>query len=308
MKKEFYLKQHLALLSANAIFGLNAPIVKSILNHPETAFTAYSLSMFRMAGAAAVFWIASLFFSSEKVSGKDLLKMLLAAVFGIVLNQFLFIIGLAHTSPVNALVLETLVPIVTMILAALYLKEPITGKKGFGVLLGAAGAVMLILAGRSASGAGSVRGDLIVLASGLSYALYFTMFKGIISRYSVLTLMKWMFLFSTVICSPFCIGDLLSVNYPAIDLQIACQIAFVVLLGTFLAYMFIPVGQKKIRPTVVSMYMYVQPVVAATVAVLIGMDTFGAEKAVATALVFSGVWFVTQSKSRRQLSATDGQP
>lgn len=294
------LRGHAALLGTNLIFGLNAPVAKSVLT--GGVLTPYSLIFFRVAGAAALFWLASALFVREKIGRKDVIMLIFAALLGIVFNQGVFIIGLARTSPIDALILETLVPIMTMAIAAVYLKEPVTWKKAIGVFIGASGAVVLILSGsRNGTGGGTVAGNLIILISAAAYALYFTIFRNLISRYSPVTLMKWMFLFSAVVCLPFCYGDVGRVRFSAFTPDTWFRLTFIVGLATFLAYLMLPIGQKRLRPTVVSMYIYSQPVVATIAAVAMGLDTFGITKAVATALVFAGVWFVTQSKSREQL-------
>ena len=295
------LKGHLALLTTNLIFGMNAPIAKQLLS--EQNLNAYSLSLARMIGAALLFWITSLFTKREKVRRQDMVMLIFAGLLGVICNQFGFIIGLSKTSPIDALILETLVPIMTMIIAALYLKEPITFKKALGVAIGASGAVVLILSGQQHGTGleGSTQGNLIVLLSGIGYALYFTIFRNLIKRYSPVTLMKWMFLFSAIICTPICYEDIQEVNLSAFTWSDYASIIYVICFSTFLAYMLLPVGQKRLRPTVVSMYIYGQPIVATILAVAMKMDRFGLEKIIASLLVFLGVYFVTQSKSREQM-------
>jgi len=198
-----------------------------------------------------------------------------------------------------------------MIIAALYLREPITGKKILGVVVGAAGALLLILSGAhlvsGRTGSGSVSGDLLCLFAQLSFATYFVVFKKLISRYSPVTLMKWMFLYATACCLPFGYSDLKAVGWAELGWADYAQIAYVVLGATFLAYLLMPIGQKNLRPTVASSYNYVQPLVATLVAVSLGMDTFGWLKGVAVLLVFAGVYIVTISKSRAQLEAEAGR-
>jgi drug/metabolite transporter (DMT)-like permease len=299
-------KGHAALLVAYLIFGLNTPISKAALMHGDVS--AIALTFYRFAGAGVLFWVASLFVKKEPVSLRDLLLLFLASMFGILINQMSFIIGLSMTSPINASVITTLVPIMTMILAAFFLKEPITWKKIAGVLLGAAGALLLIFSGDAMHHKGvSITGDLLCVLSGLAFAVYLAAFKKLILRHSVITSMKWMFL-SAMLCSlPWCWRDVLAVDYAALPADVMLQIAYVVVLSTFLAYLLVPVGQKQLRPTVVSMYNYFQPVVSTLLAVIIGMDTFGWTKGAASLLVFLGVYVVTQSKSRAQMDAEKRQ-
>ncbi|MDR0865515.1 MAG: DMT family transporter [Candidatus Symbiothrix sp.] len=301
------LKGHAALFVAYIIFGLNTPIAKAVLMHGEVS--AMALTFYRMAGAMALFWLTSLFTKKEQVNFRDLCLLFWAAMFGILINQMSFIIGLSLTSPIDASVITTIGPVLTMVLAVFFLKEPITWKKAIGVLVGASGALLLILNGNTASrGGASIGGNLLCLLSSLSFAVYLSAFKKIILKYSAVTLMKWMFLFATVCCLPICWNDITTIDYTGIPADIYLRILFVVALATYFAYLLIPVGQKLLRPTIVSMYNYIQPIVSSLVAVALGMDVFGWVKGSATLLVFLGVYIVTQSKSYAQIKAEKNYP
>ncbi|MDR2027108.1 MAG: DMT family transporter [Prevotellaceae bacterium] len=293
-------KGHAALLAAYVIFGLNTPLTKTVLSHGETS--AMALTFYRFAGAAALFWLLSLFAKKEQISIRDIILLNLASLFAILINQMSFIVGLSMTSPIDASVITTLVPIMTMIFAAFFLKEPVTWKKIIGVLTGAFGALLLIFNGNIVShNSTSVEGNLLCMLSCFAFAIYLTAFKKLIIRYSAVTSMKWMFLSATVCSLPFCWSDVSAVNYGAIPADIYFRIAFVVVMATFVSYLLIPVGQKLLRPTIVSMYNYIQPLVSSFVAVILGMDTFGWTKSFAAILIFLGVYIVTQSKSRAQM-------
>ncbi|MDR3267677.1 MAG: DMT family transporter [Tannerella sp.] len=293
---------HAALITAYLIFGLNTPVSKAVLMYGGTS--AMALTFYRFAGATALFWIASLFAKKDPVNRRDLFLLFVASMFGILINQMSFIIGLSMTSPINASVITTLAPIMTMLLAAFFLKEPITWKKVTGVLIGASGALLLILNGNMAHHNGvSIEGDMLCVLSCFAFAIYLAAFKRLIVRHSAVTSMKWMFLFATVCSLPWCRRDVLTVDYAAMPADVYLRIAYVVVMATFLAYLLVPVGQKSLRPTVVSMYNYLQPIVSSLVAVILGMDTFGWNKGAASLLVFLGVYVVTQSKSRAQMEA-----
>lgn len=301
MKKSVKTPGHIALFIANVIFGLNTPISRSLL--PDTV-TPFTLTFFRMAGAMVLFWIVSLFVKREKVPAKDIGMLFFASIFALVLNQMPFIVGLSRTSPIDASIVLTLLPIFSMFLAAIIIKEPITLKKALGVFIGASGALILILSHNDMQvGEGNMVGNLIIITGILSYSLYLTLFKNLVSRYSPVTSMKWMFLFATVISFPFCFRDVAQTDFAALDTGAWLRIGYVVCFATFLTYFLIPVGQKVLRPTTISMYNYLQPIVASLVAVVLHMDSFGIEKIVSAALVFTGVYLVTRSKSRAQLEA-----
>lgn len=300
------LKGHTALWVANLIWGLNAPIGKSVLwsEANPSGVSPFALSVYRMLGACLLFWTVSLLRPREKVAPRDILLLLFASVFGIQLNQMLFLWGLSLTSPIDSSIIATVVPVLTMVLATLFLREPITWLKSGGVLTGCAGALILILVSQHGTGhTSSVKGDVLCLISAVSYATYLTAFRNVIVKYSPVTTMKWMFLFAAVAAVAIYYRPLTAVDYAALAPETWAGIGYVVVCSTFLSYFMVPIGQRYLRPTVVSMYNYVQPVVAVLFTVAVGLDTFGFTKAAAALCVFAGVWLVTKSKSRAQLEA-----
>lgn len=287
---------HIFALSANILWGLMAPIGKSAL----AEFSPLSVTTFRMVGAAACFWLLSLFCKREQVDHRDMLKIFFASLFALVFNQGVFIFGLSLTSPIDASIVTTTLPIVTMIVAAVYLKEPVTNKKVLGIFVGAMGALILILSSQSAAGGGSsIWGDLLCLTAQISFSIYLTVFKGLSQRYSPITLNKWMFVYASMCYIPFSYHDVAAIDWNGISTAAWLQVGYVVVGGSFLAYICIMTAQRLLRPTVVSMYNYMQPIVASIVTIIIGLGTFNLEKGIAIALVFLGVYIVTQSKSRK---------
>lgn len=289
------LQGHLFALTANILWGLMSPIGKSAL----AEFSALSVTTFRMIGAAACFWLFSFCCKREEVNHRDMLRIFFASLFALVFNQGVFIFGLSLTSPIDASIVTTTLPIVTMIVAAIYLKEPVTNKKVLGIFLGAMGALILILSSQSGqAGSGNLVGDLLCLTAQINFSLYLTLFKDLSQRYSPITLNKWMFVYASMCYIPFSYHDVAAIQWAGISTAALLQVGYVVIGGSFLAYICIMTAQRLLRPTVVSMYNYMQPIVASTVAILLGMGVFNVEKGIAVALVFLGVYIVTQSKSR----------
>ena len=263
-----------------------------------------ALTFLRFSGGLVLFWLASFFIKSEKVSLKDLVLLAAASLFALVLNQIPFFYGLSLTSPIDASIVVTMLPIATMLLSALILREPVTQLKVIGVLVGASGALLIVFSSQQVEGGqGNLTGNLIVFMAVVSFGLYLTMFKNLISRYHPVTVMKWMFLFATVFGFPFCYKAVAATDLTLFSSTDWLSIGFVVVFATFFGYLLIPIGQKTLRPTTLSMYNYMQPVVASLVAIFWGIDKFGYQQALAGLLVFAGVYIVTQSKSRAQLEA-----
>lgn len=287
------------MVAACAIWGLMAPLGKDAMIH---GIPGLEMVTFRVAGAMVCFWLASLFTKTEKVERKDLLKLFGAGMFAIVFNQCNYTVGLSLTSPVNASIVTTTLPFTTMLLAFIALGEPITGKKALGVLVGAAGAILLITASiASVDGrAGTLKGDLMCLVAQCSFAVYLTFFKKLISKYSVITCMKWMITFATIVILPFTFNKVAALPWTEITLKTYLEAAFVVVGGTFFAYIFSIHAQKILRPTVIAMYNYVQPIVACGVSVAAGLAVFGWRQTLAVVLVFTGVYLVNQSKAKSE--------
>jgi drug/metabolite transporter (DMT)-like permease len=298
-KNDFNPKGHLAMAAANTMWGLMSPIAKLVM--ATGIITPLLLTDCRIFGAAILFWITSLFTKKEHVPAKDLLRLAGAAVLGILTNQGCFIFGVGFTSPGEASIITTTMPMWVMVLAALILKEPITTKKVGGILLGASGALILVLNGASATAArgnNPMLGDILVLCAQLSYALYLTFYKNFITRYSLVTLMKWMFTFAAIMLTPFSIPSIVAADWSALTGVNVLQILYVVACGTFISYICIMIGQKNLRPTIVGMYNYLQPIVASLIGVYLGLDSFTPIKILGVILIFSGVFLVTRSRAK----------
>ena len=239
---------------------------------------------------------------------KDILKLFGASLLAIVFNQGCFIFGVNLSSPGEASIITTSMPLWAMLLAAVVLKEPITGKKVSGIVIGACGALLLILGSGGhvqsepvLSGSNRVWGDLLVLSAELCFALYIVLFKNFVSKYSLITIMKWMFTCAFVCFIPFSANDLVTLDWAGLDGVMISGLVFIVVGATFLSYILMVVGQKELRPTVAGMYNYIQPLVACVVAVCWGMDTFNLTKILAVLLIFGGVYLVTASRARQDV-------
>lgn len=306
------LKGHASMLAANSMWGLMAPLAKFVMI--GGAVSSLVMTDLRVFGAMVLFWIFSFFQKPEHVGHKDLMKLFGASLLAIVFNQGSYIFGVGLTSPVDASIITTSMPLIAMILAAIFLKEPVTAKKILGIALGASGALLLIMGSSQASasaatkGGNPILGDLLVLLAQCSYAFYIVLFKNFVAKYSAITVMKWMFTYAFICLLPFSYDSLLATDWLALDGMRIASIAFVVVGATFLSYILIIVGQKNLRPTVAGMYNYIQPLVATLVAVCWGMETFDPTKICSVLLIFSGVYLVTTSRSRADAEKSRLQP
>lgn len=289
---------HLASFAAYAIFGFNIVFCKDIAR--EGGIPPVALFTMRAVVAGILFWLLSIALPKEKVEKKDLFKMVAAALVGLFIPQMTFLSAITCTTTIDTSILSSLTPIMTMFVAAIFLKEPITFKKAGGVAISFAGVIYLIFNSVHASNgidSTSPWGVALLILNTLSFASYLGIFRPLINRYSVVTLMKWMFLFAFIISLPFSAMPLLQVNYAAISSKIWLEIGFLIIFATFFAYFLIPIGQKNIRPTLVSMYSYLQPIIATLIAIIIGTDSLSWQKVIAAALVFAGITIVNRSRA-----------
>ena len=289
---------HLACFLAYAIFGFNIIVCKDLT--AGGLISPLAIFCLRSVGAGALFWIISLFAPKEKVEKKDYLRIFAASMLGFFVCQVTFLVGIPHITPMDCSVLSAISPIYTMIIAAVVLKEPITWQKAVGVIVSFSGIIYLIVSRTSADGAAetSLFGILMIVLNSLSFSLYLGIFKPLIGKYSVVTFMKWIFLFAFVVSIPFSAKELVTLQWNAIPAVQLAELAYLILCATFITYFLIPVGQKRIRPTLVSMYSYVQPIIAIVISISAGIEMLTWQKVFAAIMVFGGVVVVSYSKSR----------
>lgn len=226
---------HISIFLACAFWGLMAPLGKDAMTH---GLTGLDMVSFRVAGGAILFWITSFFTTKEHVPTHDKLMLIGAGILGLVTNQCCYTVGLSITSPINSSVVTTSMPIFAMILSAIILKEPITGKKALGVLFGCTGAVALVMSSAAAASdkVGDIRGDLLCMAAQLSFALYLALFSKLVRKYSVITVNKWMFTWASLIILPFTGAHVAAIDFANVSLQTWLETGFVVFFGTYLGY------------------------------------------------------------------------
>ena len=291
------LEGNLACLTAYLIFGFNIICCKNIANNG--LISPMALYLLRALGALTLFVLSGLIFrKSFRVETSDIWKIAVASFLGMFLTQFSFLKAITMTTAIDASIMSVLSPVMTMVIAAIAIKDRISAHGVAGLALSIAGVLMLILNTRTVGGGAdhtTIGGIALMLVNTLSFALYVGIFKPLIQKYSVITFMTWMFMFSSAYALPFGFKELISVPYSAIPSGIILQTAYVIIGATCVSSVLIPFGQTKLRPYIVCMYSYVQPVVAMVISLAIGLDTMNWQKGLATVLVFLGVTIVNFS-------------
>ncbi|MCH5242173.1 MAG: DMT family transporter [Muribaculaceae bacterium] len=289
---------HLGMLMATIMWGAMAPIAKSVLE--QGVLDGMALSVVRIGGGAILFLLFSFlpgrFTGDVKVERSDYFTLFLASIVMISANQGLFIIGIQYTTPVDTSVMCTLTPVFTLILAAIFIGNPLTPLKVLGVVLGLSGALLMAFSNEENDIAKNpMLGDILCMLAQICASVYYVFFLQLINKYPAFTIMKWMFLFSAVTYIP-CVSPFISpIQWIELETSSILGLAYIILFPTFLAYLIIPYSQKLLKPTVISSYAYLQPVVASLLATLMGLALFGWNRIVATMLIFAGVFLVSFS-------------
>lgn len=297
-------KAHFALLGANLIYGANYIIAKDVM--PDKIGPSAFIFV-RILGAGLLFWIINLFIR-EKIHRKDYFRFLLCAIFGVVCNQLFFFHGLNLTSPIDASIILTMVPILVMVFSAIFLKEAITKNKLLGILIGGSGALVLITYGSSAAGTGSTLGNLYVLMNSISYALYLVLVKPLMKTYKPFTVITWVFTIGFVIITPIVFEDFKATDISVFTPGTYYTIAYVIIGTTFFAYLLNIYALSKVSPSVNGSYIYLQPVISFFMVSLYAStfndNTYSNEidliKIMSCLMVVSGVYLI----SKKQKTAT----
>ena len=288
------LQAHTAVLLANIIFGLGVPVTKLLLDQWVSPM-AYMAT--RCLGAAAIFWLISLFLPREKVAPRDLTVIILGGLLGIVVSQTLTAWALTFTTPVYFSLVATLTPVATMLCAALFIGEKISVRGIAGVALGVAGAMLMVFIGwQGGSGKNDILGIALTLLSMFTWAVYLIITRKVSARYTAVTQMKWVFLASAIAVLPFSLTDLQSATLYSAATQWSglAEMAFIVVFATVAGYFAIPFAMRYLKATTVSVYTNLQPIVASLVAIALSQDVLTWDKPVALVLVLLSAWLVTK--------------
>lgn len=311
------LRAHLALLLVNLIYGANYLIAKGLM--PDLIEPS-GFILLRVLGATVLFWIARMVYKRQRIAREDIGRFALCGLFGVAANQLFFFNGLNLTSPINASIIMTANPILVLIMAGILIGERISLVRVAGIALGAIGAVWLIYSSVDGSAiSGHWKGDVMILINAFSYALYLVMVKPLMKKYSPITVISWVFLIGSVFVLPFGWSQFQAVEWTNFTVADVLAAGFVVLATTFLAYLFNVFAIRIVSPSVVSSYIYLQPITAIIFASLFAwwgwtaVDYTGGisvQKILSALMIFAGVYLVSKpgiDKARIEKVSTNSQ-
>lgn len=287
-----------AATTASVIYGVNHTIAKGLM---PTVIEPFAFILLRVSGASILFWLISLFYPSEKVERSDWFRFFLCAFAGMACNMLMFFKGLSLSTPINSSVIITISPVLLLILSAIFLKEKITWLKSIGIGLGLTGALLLVFFGiKTQENAPNIPlGNLLFIGNATAYSVYLILVKPLVSKYSSITLMKWFFLFAFFINLPIGYTEFIKVDWFHLSFSSIWQMLFVVIATTFLTYLFNIYALKQLSPSTIGAFIYLQPLIAAIVAVMVGTDTLTPLRLMAAGLIFGGVFLSSLKRKVR---------
>lgn len=288
------IRVHAALLTAAILHAINYTVAKSVM---EETIGPFGLIVIRVAIALCLFWVASKAWNTEKIHKVDFPRIILCSFLGASTNILLFFKGLNWTSPANASLVMTMTPILVIIPAVFLKAEKLNLIKSIGLTLGLTGAIWLLSGQFGKLNFNGLYGDLMVFGNALFYAAYLVVMKPLLEKYHPLTLFKWLFLFGFIIVSPFGLDDIIHTTWTGVNLYEWLSIGFVAICATFLTYLLNAWALKKVNPSLVGIYIYIQPVIATAISIVLGHDTLDLQKIGVACFIFTGVFLVSRTKA-----------
>jgi drug/metabolite transporter (DMT)-like permease len=291
-----FLKAHIALFFVALIYGLNYSIAKEVM--PQYLGPQAFIFM-RVIGAGILFWLVTAFRKFEKIALRDMPLFFLCGLCGVALNQMLFFEGLNLTTPINAAIIMVTTPMLVLLFSALQARSWPAPFRLLGILTGAGGAVFLILSNNDlAPGIKGTLGDFYVFLNAAFFGLYLVIVKPLMVKYKPLTVINWVFFFGMLVAAPFGYRDFQNIAWETLHTEVYIKIAFVIVAVTFLTYLLNTYALKTVSATVVSSYIYLQPLLAAAIAIALGSDVLTWQKVVSALLIFIGVYLAAFFKQR----------
>jgi drug/metabolite transporter (DMT)-like permease len=284
------LRPHLALIAVQLFFG-TWPIVGKIALR---AMPSTVLAAARVFGGAVAFLILSRTLRRVGVARRsDYLKFALYGLIGVALNQLLFIKGLSLSTVINANLLGTMIPVFTLAGSVLLGRENFSPRVAAGMAVAALGVAYLVNPFGADFSQSSTAGNLLLVANAFFYGLYIAISQDAIRRHGALTVITWMFVTANAVTLPVGLYSLRDVQLASVETHVWLALLYIVAVPTVLTYYLNAWALGRVEPSVVAVYIYMQPLIALALAPLVLGERPGPRTFVAAALIFAGVGIVT---------------
>ena len=280
-----------ALLAVQFSFGSLPVVGKAVL----TAIPAVALVGFRVGITAMILFIVQRFRGNLRLENSgDYWRLALLSLFGVTINQLLFVGGLSLTKASNTSLLAVTIPIFTLSIGAMLGVERLRAAKVVGIILAAIGVIMLIDPRNASFSSQTTLGDLMIVLNSLSYAIYVASSKDILLRNGAMKSITWIFLFAAAICVPLGLYSLSSVDVTAVTPTTWLLVLYAAVIATAVPYLANAWALARVNPSTVAVFVYLQPVIGFLMAVVFLGERVGLNFIAAAVLIFAGVYLVTR--------------
>jgi drug/metabolite transporter (DMT)-like permease len=296
---------HLALIAVQVMFA-TWPIVGKIALR---AVPTVALVAFRVAGAALAFiLIGAIRGRVGRIQKRDWPLLVASSLLGVVLNQWLFVKGLSLTTVINATLLGTTIPIFTLLVSIALRTDRASVRRTLGILLSAAGVVYLIGPGSAGFSSATRLGDLLIVTNSICYGTYIAISKDLMTRYSALTVITWIFIVGAIATVPVGAISISHIPLAAVSASVWLAVAYIIIVPTVGAYYLNAWALGRVPPSTVAVYIYLQPLIAFSLAPLLLGEKLNWRTIVASALIFAGVLVVTRRGRSRAIQDVSEHP
>lgn len=287
---------HLALIAVQIMFGTWPIIGKVALR----SLGSTSLVGFRIFGAAIIFSLLQRKLADLRQLPKRVIAWLvLSSLLGVVINQLVFVKGLSLTTAINATLLTTTIPVFTLGVSIALGTDRASIRNVLGIVLAAAGVIYLVDPWRAHFTAETTLGNILILTSSLSYGAYIAVSSDLFRRYGALNVITWIFLIGAILTLPFAGYAWSDAKLETISTGVWLAVAYIILVPTVGAYYLNSWALTRVSPSVVAVYIYMQPLLAFGIAPLVLGENWTSRTIVACVLIFAGVAVVTiRARSR----------
>lgn len=301
-------KRILALIAATLVaffYAINFSVAKSVMPHYIQPF---GFIVFRVVGASILFWAISFLGPKEKLQKKHYKYVVLGALFGMAFNMLSFFYGLNLTTPINASVIMISSPMITLLLAALFFKEKLSVQRVLGLIIGFGGTLLIIIYGKgdAVRAPNPTVGNFFMFLNALFFSCYLIVAKKMTQHYHPFTFIKWMYTVGVLVVLPFGLKQVLEMEFSEIPTSGYLSIAYVVVFVTFGTYLLNIFAIKILKPTIVAVFIYLQPPLATLIAVIGGTDEIDYIKIIAAVFIFAGVYLVSKKTKANKLTKSMG--
>jgi drug/metabolite transporter (DMT)-like permease len=293
-------KVRTALLTIQILFGINYLASKVIV----TEISPAAWAVLRTSGAFVVLAIVALAGKRRLPQGRDLGLLAVCALFGVVFNQGFFLEGLSRTTVGRSALICSQIPTFVLLFSVLARQERLTWRKALGFAAGIAGVLVLLGADRFALDRRYLTGDLLTLTNAASYAVFVVISRRVMARNDPLAATTVIFFFGALGMMVYGASSLFATDLSVITPELGGVMLYVILGATVVTYFLNLWAVKRALATRVALYIFLQPVIAAILGVMIRGEDITPRFLTATALVFTALFLRDGPAKARSVSAT----